>query len=94
MAIFYALKNVNMGQPKFVLSNTTQVYSIMFQPVHRPFSHTATQEHIEVDIRQIYRASSHIHCFYNVTVSRRMYNVQNTKLMSLLKMCIYDLLCY
>jgi hypothetical protein len=38
-----------MGQPKFVLSNTTQVYSIMFRPLLRPFSHMSTQENIEKD---------------------------------------------
>jgi hypothetical protein len=62
MAICYVLKGVTMGQPKFVQSDTTQVYLIMFRLVLRPFSHMSTQEHIEEDTTEIYGVSSHIHC--------------------------------
>jgi len=77
-----------MGQLKFVLSNTAQVYLIMFRPVLRPFSHMSAQEHTQEDTIEIYVASSHIHYFYSVTISYRMYDVQNTIPMSLLKMYV------
>jgi hypothetical protein len=68
-----------MGQPKFVQSNTTQVYFNTFWPVLSPFSHMSIQENIEEDTIDIYGSSSHIHCFYSVTISYRKHNVKNKK---------------